>query len=97
MGLPHLLRLRVRDIQSLTISQVRNGRLPMRTIASKDVLFVYNGNEEDADVEFDADGNFPCPVDGSIVRRRGKQWKIAGTRMQSGTLGAKALQVLRID
>jgi hypothetical protein len=69
----------------------------MSTIAAKEVMFVYNGNEQDTEVEFDAEGEFPCPVDGSVVKRRGKQWKVAGTSVQSATSGAKAMQVLRID
>ena len=69
----------------------------MSAIAAKEVMFVYNGNEEESEVEFDAHGDFPCPVDGSIVNRRGRQWKVARTRVQSATSGAKAMQVLRID
>jgi hypothetical protein len=69
----------------------------MSTIAAKDVIFVYNGNDKDTEVEFDAEGDFPCPTDGSIVKRRGKQWKVARTSVQSATSGAKAMQVLRID
>jgi hypothetical protein len=69
----------------------------MRTIAAKDVIFVYNGNDKDTEVEFDAEGDVPCPVDGSIVKRRGRQWKVARTSVQSATSGAKAMQVLRID
>jgi hypothetical protein len=69
----------------------------MSTIAAKEVMFVYNGNDQDTEVEFDAEGEFPCPVDGSVVKRRGKQWKVAGASVQSATSGAKAMQVLRID
>lgn len=69
----------------------------MRTIAAKDVVFVYNGNERDTETEFDSEGEFPCPVDGSIMKRRGKQWKVARTIVQSATSGAKAIQVLRVD
>ena len=69
----------------------------MSTIAAKDVMFVYDGNEKDADVEFDPDGDFPCPIDGSTMERRGRQWKVARTSVQSAASGAKAMQVLRID
>jgi len=69
----------------------------MSAIAAKEVMFVYNGNEKDADVEFDADGDFPCPIDGGIIERRGRQWTVARTSIQSAASGAKAMQVLRID
>jgi len=69
----------------------------MTTIAAKDVIFVYNGNDNYTEAEFDADGDFPCPIDGSTITRRGKQWKVTRTIVQSATSGAKAMQVLRID
>ena len=37
----------------------------MSAIAEKQVMFVYNRNEKDADVEFDPNGDFPCPINGS--------------------------------
>jgi hypothetical protein len=69
----------------------------MSAVAEKQVMFVYNGNDKDTEVEFDAEGDFPCPVDGSILKRRGQQWKVARTSVQSAASGAKAMQVLRID
>lgn len=69
----------------------------MSTIAAKDVIFVYNGNDNDTETEFDSEGDFPCPIDGSILKRRGKQWKVSRTSVQSATSGAKAMQVLRVD
>lgn len=41
----------------------------MSTIAAKDVIFVYNGNDQDT--EFDAEGDFPCPVMRSTFPRWG--------------------------
>jgi len=69
----------------------------MTTIAAKEVIFVYNGNDKDTETEFDANGDFPCPIDGSTINRRGKQWKVARTSAQSATSAAKAIQVLRIE
>lgn len=69
----------------------------MNSIAAKEVLFIYNGDEKKTEIEFDANGDFPCSIDGSIVKQRGRQWKVAGARAQSPTSGAKAMQVLRID
>jgi len=37
----------------------------MTTIAAKDVIFVYNGNDKDTETEFDANGDFPCRIDGA--------------------------------
>ena len=69
----------------------------MSAIASKDVMFIYNGDEENVEVEFDAEGDVPIPIDGSIVKRHGKQWKVAATDVQSASSGAKAMLVLRIN
>ena len=82
-------------MQVWTISVEWEG-LPMSTIAAKELVFVYNGNENDSEVEFDAEGDFPCPTDGSMLNRRGKQWKVARTNVQSATSGGKSMQVLRI-
>ena len=51
----------------------------MSAIAEKQVMFVYNRNEKDADVEFDPNGDFPCPINGSTLDRRGKKWTVVGT------------------
>jgi hypothetical protein len=73
------------------------GDIQMSAIASKDVMFIYNDNEENVEVEFDAEGDVPIPIDGSIVKRHGKQWKVSLTNLQSASSGAKAMLVLRID
>lgn len=69
----------------------------MNATGAKEVMFVYNGNTETADVEFDAHGSYPVPPDGSILRRIGKQWKVARTTVQAVAAEPKMNPVLKID
>lgn len=64
---------------------------------AKDVMFIYNGNEKDAEVEFDATGNFPVPTDGSTMKRRGKQWTVSRTSMQPMGAEPKMVPTLKIN
>ena len=66
----------------------------MSAITEKDVL--YNDDEETAEVEFDSKGNVPVPTYGSIPKRKGKQWKVASTSMQSAAPAA-IVPVLKIN
>ena len=68
----------------------------MATDEAKEVLYIYNGDEEQCDVEFDPDGSILTPAYGSYMIRNGKEWKIERTRIQtSGVRGA--FPVLKID
>ncbi len=68
----------------------------MSAAGAKEIMFIYNGNEETADVEFDAHGSYPAPPDGSVLTRIGKQWKVARTSVQSEAAEPKMSPVLKI-
>jgi hypothetical protein len=72
------------------------GFIDGRENTAKDVMYIYNGNEENAEVEFDATGNFPVPIDGSTIRRHGKQWTVARTSMQAVGVEPKMVPTLKI-
>ncbi len=42
----------------------------------KQVLYRYNDNSAHDEVEFDLDGTFAGHVEGELVNRRNKQWKV---------------------
>jgi len=71
--------------------------LEMSAVGAKEVMFIYNGNEGTADVEFDAQGSYPVPPDGSILRRIGKQWKVTRTTFQSEAAEPRTNPVLKIN
>jgi hypothetical protein len=69
----------------------------MNAAGAKEIMYVYNGNEATAEVEFDAEGTFPEPPDGSIMKRNGKQWKVARTSVESEAAEPKMTPVLKIN
>lgn len=69
----------------------------MSTRGAKQVMYIYNGNEADPDLEFDANGAVPEPPTGTVVRRRGKQWQVAGTRIQAGAAELAVTPILKIN
>jgi len=71
--------------------------LEMSAVGAKEVMFIYNGNEGTADVEFDAQGNYPVPPAGSILRRIGKQWKVTRTTFQTEAAEPRTNPVLKIN
>ena len=48
----------------------------MSTNGAKEIVYIYNGNEVDVDLEYDKTGFVPTPMGGTIVIRRGKTWEV---------------------
>jgi hypothetical protein len=69
----------------------------MSSAGAKEIMYIYNGNEKTAEVEFDADGTFPVPPDGSILQRNGRQWKVARVSVVPEAAGPTMSPVLRIN
>lgn len=68
----------------------------MSTRAAKEIMYIYNENEDDTDLEFDADGIVPEPPSGTAVSRRGKQWHVSRTSMQTNESEPVAAPLLTI-
>ena len=56
---------------------------------AKQVVFRYNDDETDADVEVDILGNLPDYTVGDIVARRGKSWKIVRVLSDQTLIGSQ--------
>jgi hypothetical protein len=70
------------------------------TMAAKDakqVVFIYNGDNNNPDIEFDMDGEIDVPPDNSIIVRKGKNWKVVRHTVESTVAGPKAVPILRIN
>lgn len=68
-------------------------------MASKDakqIVYRYNGVEASEEVELDRDGVIPTPVQGDILTRKGKQWKVIHVITQVTVAGEPALPVVRV-
>ena len=61
-----------------------------------DVIFIYNGHEDAAEVQFEPNGDFPVPVEGTTITRHGKHWQVASTSAEA-VAPAGGWPVLRID
>jgi hypothetical protein len=64
---------------------------------AKEILYIFNGDEENAEVEFDPDGAFPEPPSGSTIERNGKSWTVAKTSVQAVSAEPVGIPVLRIN
>ena len=69
----------------------------MSANAAKEIIFVYNDNENTPELQVDPDGTFPVPIDGTIVRRNGKQWKVTRCCAQSSAGMPSAMPILKIN
>jgi hypothetical protein len=55
----------------------------------KQVVFRYNDDDSDADVEVDILGDLPHYAVGDIVTRRGKSWKVVRVLSEQALLGSQ--------
>ena len=56
---------------------------------AKQVVFRYNDDETDADVEVDILGDLPHYAVGDIVARRGKSWKVVRVLSDQALIGSQ--------
>jgi len=56
---------------------------------AKQVVFRYNDDETDADVEVDILGDLPHHAVGDIVARRGKSWKVVRVLSDQALIGSQ--------
>jgi len=56
---------------------------------AKQVVFRYNEDETDADVEVDILGDLPHYAVGDIVARRGKSWKVVRVLSEQALIGSQ--------
>jgi len=59
-------------------------------------MYIYNGNEENVESQFDSDGMFPVPPDGSFVKRMSKRWSVVRTVLEGVDTKPKGLPLLKI-
>lgn len=52
----------------------------MSANGSKGIVYIYNGDEVDVDIEYDKSGYVPTPMGGTIVNRRGRTWEVEQSR-----------------
>lgn len=50
--------------------------------AAKQVMYRYNGDDANNEVEVDRDGEIPHYKDGEIIQRKGKPWKVGRVLVQ---------------
>lgn len=43
---------------------------------AKGIVYIYNGDELDVELEYDMKGIVPTPMGGTVVLRRGKTWEV---------------------
>ena len=60
---------------------------------AKQVVFRYNDDDTDADVEVDILGDLPHYAVGDIVARRGKSWKVVRVRNEQALIGSQPVPV----
>jgi hypothetical protein len=66
----------------------REDGMSEHTHEHKQVVFRYNGNDENADVEVDILGDLPDYQVGEIVARKGKSWKVVQVLVEHSTVSA---------
>ena len=59
----------------------------------KQVVFRYNDDDSDADVEVDILGDLPHYAVGDIVARRGKSWKVVRVLNEQALIGSQPVPV----
>ncbi|WP_109485837.1 hypothetical protein [Occallatibacter savannae] len=69
----------------------------MPDFTEKEVMFIYNGDPESAEIDQDPKGEVPIPEDGSTVLRKGKQWTVTHSQMEATAIPSAVVPVLRID
>ena len=67
---------------------------------AKQVVYVYNGDQETADLVLDLEGEIPEPEMGEMITRDGQTWTIAAVRWTQDNgeraLGEPALPVMQV-
>ena len=58
---------------------------------AKQVVFRYNYDETDADVEVDILGDLPHYAVGDIVARRGKSWRVIRVLNEQALIGSQSV------
>ena len=62
----------------------------------KAVMYIYNGNEAEADLELDQRGIFPTPMGGTVLNRRDKPWEVVRTTIVDPHVQSQVMPVLKI-
>jgi len=55
---------------------------------AKQVVYRYNGVQSSDEIEFDRYGENPTPIQGSLVNRNGKSWKVVGVMTEVSSDGS---------
>jgi hypothetical protein len=58
---------------------------------AKRVVFRYNDNDKDTDVEVDILGDLPSYAVGDIVARRGKSWRVIRVLNEQALIGSQSV------
>ena len=61
--------------------------------AHKHVVFQYNGDDKNRDVEIDILGDLPDYLVGEIVVRKGKSWKVVQVILEHSTVSSGRVPV----
>jgi hypothetical protein len=61
--------------------------------AHKQVVFRYNGDDKNGDVEIDILGDLPDYLVGEIVVRKGKSWKVVQVILEHSTVSSGRVPV----
>ncbi len=64
--------------------------------SSKQLLYIYDGDQSKPDVVQDAEGEIPVPQQHAIVTRNGYQWKVVAVNEENTVAGPKAWPVFRV-
>jgi hypothetical protein len=63
---------------------------------AKQFVYRYNGVEASEEVEVDRDGEVRVPMQGDIITRKGKEWKVIAVIVEQTVAGPSAIPVVRI-
>jgi hypothetical protein len=61
------------------------------------MAYIFNDNYDLVDLEFDEEGDFAIPPDGTFITRHGKQWKVVRHTIEETATGPPMLPIVRIN
>ena len=64
---------------------------------AKQMVYIYNGENDRPDVDFDEDGDVSIPPDNSIIVRKGRNWKVVRHSVDEMTMDRKMVPIVRVN
>jgi hypothetical protein len=65
-------------------------------VSAKQVVYVYNGHQDLANLILDLDGEIPEPEQGEMITRAGRTWTVAAVAWKQGSGDPPPVPVMQI-